>query len=187
MKRFILLFIVIGLMLAGCSKNSTTQGNLPLNETDSTIQPMPEDMPNDFGFSVLFGIGKKNEVNTFKETVTKDLIEDGTATVNVALTQEEMNEIYERMKERMKEIKINEKKELVPEPINESICSQEPYEEDEWKITINGKTITHSVSGTYCEPTDDAKQLLELRKFVFSKIKSKEQYIGLPDSKGGYE
>lgn len=183
MKRFNLLFIAIGLMLAGCSENSTTQGNLPLNETDSIIQPMPEDMPNDFGFSVLFGIGKKNEVNTFKEIVTKDLIEDGTATADVALTQVEMNEIYERMKE----IKIKETKELIPDSINESICSQEPYEEDEWKITINGEIITHSVSGTYCDPTDDAKQLLELRKFVFSKIKSKEEYIKLPDSKGGYE
>ncbi len=183
MKRFLLLFIVIGLMLAGCSKNSTTQGDSPSNEPDSTIQAMPKAMPNDFGFSVLFGIGKKNEINTFNETVTKDLIEDGTTTVDIALTEEEMNEVYERMKE----INIKETKELVPKPINDSICSQEPYEEDEWKITINGETITHSVSGTYCEPTDDAKQLLELRKFVFSKIKSKEQYIGLPGSKGGYD
>jgi len=183
MKRVILLFIVIGLMLAGCSKNSTTQEDSPSNETDSTIQAMPEDMPNDFGFSVLFGIGKKNKFNTFKETVTKDLIEDGTTTVDLVLTEEEMNEIYERMKE----INIRETKELVPKPINDSICSQEPYEEDEWKITINGETITHSVSGTYCEPTNDAIQLIELRKFVLSKIESKEQYIELPDSKGGYD
>lgn len=183
MKRLIVLFTVLGLVLVGCSKNSTTQKVSLSNETDTIIEAMPEDMPVDFGFSILFGVGKKNEINTFNNTVTKDLIKNGTVTANVALTDEEMNEIYVRMKE----VNIKEKKMFVPEPLNGSVCEQEPYEEDEWKITLNGETITHSISGTYCEPTDDGKQLRESRNFIFSKIKSKKVFIELPDSKGGYE
>lgn len=144
---------------------------------------MPEDMPNDFGFSIQFGVRKNNEINTFKGTVTKDLLADGTATAEVNLTDEELAAIYEKMKE----INILETKNFIPDLIDGTICVQEPYEEDEWKITINGETSTHSFSGTYCKLTNDAKQLLELRNDVFSMIKDKEEYVELPESKGEYE
>lgn len=150
---------------------------------DAAVQEMPEEMPSDFGFSIQFGIGKSNEIDTFNDTVTKDLIEGGTVTVAIALVDEEMTDVYEKMKE----INIVGRKKLIPEPINGTSCEQEPYEEDEWKIMISGETITHSVSGTYCEPTSDAKQLLELRNFVWRKVIAKEKYRALPESKGGYE
>lgn len=180
------MFILFTFVLIACNqlnKDSNEVGDLRSNETASTIQTMPEDMPNDFGFSIQFGVGKNNEINTFEDTVTKDLITDGTAKADVTLTDREMDEIYEEMKE----VNIVETKKFTPEPKNGTICTQEPHEEDEWKITVNGETITHSVSGTYCEPTNDAKQLIELRNYVFSIIRSKEEYIELPESKGGYQ
>ena len=114
---------------------------------------------------------KKNEINTFKGTVTKDLITDGTATTELILTEEEMKDIFRKMQE----INIAETKEFTPKPINGTVCMQEPYAEDAWKIRINGKTITHDISGQYCEPTNDAKQLIELRNYVFNIIKSKDE------------
>ena len=180
------LFILLILVLSACNQlnNDSNEHEGPLsNEAASTVQTLPENMPNDFGFSIQFGVRKNNEINTFENTVTKDLITDGTAKADITLTDEEMDKIYEKMKE----INIVEKKKFTPEPINGTICTLEPYEEDEWKITMNGETTTYSVSGTYCEPTNDAKQLIELRNYVFSIIRSKKEYIELPESKGGYE
>lgn len=54
MKRCILLFIVIGLLLAGCREHLTEKEESTSKVTDSTIQEMSENMPNDFGFSVSF-------------------------------------------------------------------------------------------------------------------------------------
>lgn len=94
-----------------------------------------------------------------------------------------MKDIYEKMQE----INIDETKKFTPEPINGSVCLQEPFGEDAWEIIINGETITQLLSGEYCEPTTDAKQLFELRDYVFNIIKSKGEYKSLPESKGGYE
>jgi hypothetical protein len=185
LKQF-LLFLLVVLVLSACSPASTEpykDNGKASNEDGLASKPMPKDMPEDFGFTVQFGVGKINEINTFKGTVTKDLISDGTATANVSLTDEEMILIYEQMKQN----RMTKEKKLIPEPVDGSICMIEPYEEDEWEIILDGETITQSISGEYCDPTKDAKQLLALRDFVFSKIKSKEEYKNLPDAHGGYE
>ena len=185
MLKKLIFFILFTFVLSACNQLNEDSNEVDVarsNETGSTVQTMPVGMPNDFGFSIQFGVGKSNEINTFEDTVTKDLITDGTVTADVTLTDEEMDGIYEKMKE----VNIVEPKNFTPEPINGTICTKEPHEEDEWKITINGETITHSVSGAYCEPTNDAKQLIELRNYVFSIIRSKEEYKELPESKGGY-
>ena len=150
---------------------------------DDPPEDMPQEMPSDFDFSLQFGIQKKNEINTFEGKLTKDLIADGTVTDDLILTEEEMKDIYERMLE----IKIVETKDFTPEHINGEVCTQELHEEDEWTIRINGETLTHSISGSFCEPTDDAKQFFDLRDEVFNKIKRKDAYKSLPESRGGYE
>ena len=169
---FILTLLLFSVVLVGCQDG-----------TNSTTQNMPENMPSDFDFSIQFGVQKKNEINTFNGTVTKDLIADGTATTKLSLTEEEMKDIYEKMKE----MNISETKKFTPKSLSGTICMKEPYEEDEWKIMINGETITHLISGKYCEPTNDAKQLIDLRMYIFNIIKSKDEYKLLPESKGGYQ
>ena len=179
MKK-LLLFILLILVLSACSQ-SEIKGLEPAHS--DSFASMPEDMPDDFNFSIQFGVGKNNEINTSEGTVTKDLIEDGTATTEIALTEEEMETIYEEMKE----INIVETKEFEPEPVNGTMCSTQPHEEDEWEIIIDGETITHSVSGAYCDPTNDTKQLIGLRDYIFSIVRGKEAYKELPNAKGGYE
>ncbi|MEO4052620.1 lipoprotein [Solibacillus sp. CAU 1738] len=181
MKK-IIFFIVFTFILSSCNQLNKESNEVEVLHSDENISTVLN-MPHDFGFIIQFGVGKKNEINTFENTVTKDLISDGTATANVALTDKELNNIYEKMKE----INIEESKNFIPKPINGSICVMEPHEEDEWEITINGETITHSISGAYCDPTKDAQQLIELRNYVFNIIKSKEEYLVLPASNGSYE
>lgn len=60
---------------------------------------MPEEMPEDFAFSVRFGITGKNEISTFEHMITKDLVSKGAATANLTLAENEMADIYARMRE----------------------------------------------------------------------------------------
>lgn len=177
-KRSLLLAIFfLTIVLVGCQTNGN---EVPLSSGSTTTdQKIPEKMPSDFYFSVSFGVGKRNEINTFNGTVTKDLISDGTKTIKLKFEEEEMQAIYEKMKE----MKINETKVFMPK----GGCSQDPYEEDEWKIQIDGETIMLYISGEYCDPTDDAKQLIKLRNYIFSIVKSKNAYQSLPKPRGGYE
>lgn len=181
--RRLLPFILLLFLLTACNQpatniNEVASGSSDLIETDSIT--MPESAPVDFNFSIQFGIGKNNEINTFEGTFTKDLITAGTVTIDMIFTEEEMDLIYSKMKE----ITIADAKQLIPETID---CTVEPAGEDEWEVLINGETIRHSVSEAYCEPTDDAKQLLELRDTIFGLIKDKDSYKELPDAEGGYE
>ncbi|MDQ0916328.1 hypothetical protein [Paenibacillus sp. V4I5] len=77
---------------------------------------MPKEMPNNFDFMVRFGYGEvtKNEINTYQDTVTKDLIINGNAIANITFTMEEMRSIYEKMRE----INIMGTKELVHTNMN---------------------------------------------------------------------
>lgn len=181
MKR--LLITLITLSLVACSQADINSDEPSSNEISSAPESMPKNMPDDFNFSVQFGVEKKNEINTFKGTVTKDLIEDGTATAEIIFTDEEMNEIYEEMKG----VNILETKKFIPEPLDGTVCMQQPHGEDIWEITIKGETITHSYSEEYCEPTNDAQELMELRDYVFNIVKHRDEYKELPKSKGGYD
>lgn len=137
---------------------------------------MPEQMPEDFNFSIHYGIGKKNVIDTFESIVVKDLIENGTAEVKISFTDEEMSDIYDKMEE----INVLGKKKFT------SQCESEPYEETEWTIMLNGERVTHYIK-EYCDPTKDAEQFLSLRNYVVDKIENKEAYKNLPNAKGGYD
>ncbi|RDW18212.1 hypothetical protein CWR48_11535 [Oceanobacillus arenosus] len=181
MKKLII--IIIALCLGSCSQPEQNSDESDSDSISSTTKSMPEKIPDDFNFSVQFGVGKKNEINTFKGTVTKDLISDGTATTEIILTDLELNDIYEKMKE----VNIIETKTFIPEPIDGMVCVQQPHGEDIWEIIIKGETIIYSFSEEYCEPTNDAEELMDLRNYVFDIIKSKDEYKELPPSKGGYD
>jgi hypothetical protein len=158
------LFIAIVLLaISGCGVKNT----------------MPDEMPNDFAFSVQFGVGSKNEINTFDDTVTKDLVVDGTITKKIPLKKEEIKRVYQKMKQ----INVLEPKELEPK---KKSCMQTPYGEDKWEIELNGETITFYLSEEYCKPTRDAKQLIELRNYILDIVLNKDEYKKLPEPSGGY-
>lgn len=142
--------------------------------------PMPKEMPNDFDFSVRFGITSKNEINTYEDQVTKDLVSEGTAKTDLALTDDEMKSIYDRMQE------INILRELDLKPRSTS-CSQTPYSEDYWKIRVDGQTKQFHWSEEHCSQGKDAKAMEELRDFIFNIVKNKDEYKNLPEAVGGYE
>ncbi|GAA0343737.1 hypothetical protein GCM10008967_37730 [Bacillus carboniphilus] len=162
-RALFLLVAILIITITGCTKNN-----------------MPNEMPDDFAFLVKFGVGSKNEINTFDQTVTKDLIMDGTVTENIPLTKEELQDIYEKMKK----VNVLEPKQLEPKKVR---CMQDPHGNDHWKIKLNGETIIFHVSEVYCKPTKDAKELMELRDYIFDIVSKKDQYKMLPEANGGYK
>jgi hypothetical protein len=169
MKRGCLLLLLLLIVVTGCSAGKPSVA-------------MPEEMPADFDFHVRYGYGEvsKNEINTYKDTVTKDLIMNGSATASLTLTPDEMRTIYANMKK----INIMAKKKLLPDKQN---CYSTPFSEDNWKVSVNGETNTFSWSNQHCEITDDAQQLLDLRTFIHEIVTSKEAYKELPEAEGGYD
>jgi hypothetical protein len=162
--RFLTLFLVLIIFLVSCNQQANT---------------MPEKMPDDFNFSVRYGITSKNEINTFESTVTKDLVTNGTITTDSKLSANEMINIYNQMRE----INILKDSKLV----SDSNCRRTPYSEDQWKINMNGKITSFKWSNENCVITEEAKNLEDLREFVLNIVKNKTEYKRLPEAAGGYD
>lgn len=141
---------------------------------------MPETMPDDFAFKVQYGYYRNDEVNTFNGTVTKDLIEDGKATTEIIFTQEELKDIYSKMRE----INITSPKELEPKIID---CQHEPHYDFGLKVQINEEITEYTWSGQYCEPSKDAGEIEDLIAYIHSLVKEKPEYKKLPEPTGGYD
>jgi len=146
----------------------------------STAQDqMPKVMPDDFAFSIQYGVGSKNLIDSFKGVAVKDLISAGTAEAKINFTQEELQRIYDQM------AKINILGAL--DLTQASNCRVEPHGVDIWHIQINGVEKTFQWSGEYCDTTKDIQKLRDLRNFIVDIVKAKNEYQALPDAEGAYE
>lgn len=112
MMRLVAILIVMTLLFAGCSSN------------DKNI--MLEKMPDDFAFSVQFGIGGKNVIDAFEGVVIKDLISAGTVEAKITFTEAELQSIYTKMKA----TNVLGSKDFV----DNMNCKQTPSGKDTWKI-----------------------------------------------------
>ncbi len=186
------MFISLLILLSACSNNidmnednsENSPSEFPLKKvnldaTSKNTVSLPSEMPNDFNFSINFGVEGKNSINTFNDTIQKDLVTDGIVTTRLQLTKNEMTMIYNKMRE----INIFELKALEPSKLD---CLQTPFETDKWTIIVDGKIANIEWSNQHCVVTNDAKKLLNLRQTVFELAKSKKEYQKLPKVKGGY-
>jgi hypothetical protein len=158
------IFTVIISFIAGCS-------------TEVSVKPN-EDIPDDFNFSLTYGTYGKQKVDTFKDVVVKDLVEDGTIEASIALTEEEMKQIYNEM------MKINVMGELDLDKDKE--CHSEPQRISIWNIQMDGK-IKSFYFNSYCDYPKDVLKLLNLEEYVRNIVSSKEEYKALPESSGAYQ
>lgn len=155
---------VIISVMAGCSIEVSDKPN--------------EDIPDDFNFSLTYGSYGKQKIDTFKDVVVKDLVEDGTIEANIALTEEEMKQIYNEM------MKINVMGELDLDEENE--CHSEPPRVSIWDIQMDGKTKSFNYQ-SYCDYPEDVLNLLKLEEYIHNIVSTKAEYKALPESRGSYE
>jgi hypothetical protein len=57
----------------------------------------PSSQENDFNLLFRHGVGAKNELNTFEGTYTKDMVLDTPITITLILSEEELEQIHQKM------------------------------------------------------------------------------------------
>ncbi|QHW34070.1 hypothetical protein GZH47_26940 [Paenibacillus rhizovicinus] len=183
MRKWFMFAGVLVVLLSGCGAeehtNTAATGN-PERQAGVQLNEMPSEMPDDFDFKVRYGYGMKDEIDTYENTVTKDLIVKGSATADLVFSDSEMRTIYAKMKA----INIMQLKEL--NPINPG-CGQIPYDQASWTITIAGETKTLTWSGEHCSLTASAKKLLELQTYIAGIVRATDAYKAMPAAEGGYD
>lgn len=151
---------------------------LILSACSSTVYP--KEMPEEFDFSVEYGVEGRQKVDTFTDTVVKDLVMDGVVEAPIALTDEEMQDVYGKM------VALDIMGKLDFEDDENAQCATEPELRTEWIIHLNGdlNIIRYAL---LCSDTPDSQAIMQLQEYVHSLVVAKEEYQKLPESNGHYE
>lgn len=148
-----------------------------LGACNSTNETLPKEKPDDFAFSLKYGVTAANEINTYDNTYTKDLVIDGTITTVMTLTNEEMEIFYEKFRD------TNVLK--LPQEKGGSTC-MEPYYRYKLNMTINGED--HNLTWDASCETRAINKWEETMYFLNTEIIfPKEEYKALPKPTGGYD
>jgi hypothetical protein len=138
------------------------------------------------GFNLIFkyGVTAKNELDTFKETYTKDMIADPSITIKLPLSEEEMNRIYQKMVE----IDFFSYPEAfkVTVPAGELTSMVTPFSSYHFTVEYNSQIKKLSWADDVTNSDEKAAKLRELIKLIKSIIESREEYKKLPEPKSGY-
>lgn len=169
-NKFLLIgILIIALSVAGfvVFKQSITQSlNLTTGETAN------------FNFIFRYGIGAKNELNTFNKTYTKDMVIDPSVTIKFELTNNELAGIYKKMN-RLKLLEKNE--ESVEENMIVTIVS--PCSSYYLKVQIDSTQKELSWNNCRGKISDKFQQFTN---YIIQIIESREEYKKLPTPKGAY-
>jgi hypothetical protein len=151
----------------------------------------------DTSFNIIFryGVGARNELNTFNGTFTKDMVSAPSVTIALDLTPEEMETIVQKMVEigffeypddfSIKE-RVPENGSLVTERPNKSYYFIVEYGSRRKELRWEDGSTCWEV-GQEIVVDEKARKLEELALLIEGIIKAKEEYQKLPLEVGGYE
>ena len=144
----------------------------------------PPPSPSNFNLIFKYGVGARNELNTFDGTYTKDMIMDPPITVNLSLSREELDRIYHKM------IEINffgyPDEFSVSIPPGQSVGMVTPYCSYYFRVEYNSKVKELWWEDNIINQDEKAEKLRELIKLIKDIIESKEEYKKLPSPSSGY-
>ncbi|MEK9156814.1 MAG: hypothetical protein AAB448_01605 [Patescibacteria group bacterium] len=127
-----------------------------------------------FDFSFKYGVGAKNELDTFHDTFTKDMIVDAPIIISLKLTDEELNGI----REKIEELNLFRPTEDSLTKVTMSTCA-------DYDLLTQTFAVQQHIAWDGCE--DGVNQDLEsLETYIRSIIESKDAYKALPEPQGGY-
>lgn len=148
------------------------------------LSPAPPPSPSTFNLTFKYGVGAKNELNTSQGTYTKDMIMDPSITVNLSLSREELDRIYQKM------IEINffgyPDEFAVSIPPGQSVGMLTPYYSYYFKVEYDSKVKELWWEDDIINQDKKAEKLRELITLITDIIESKEEYKQLPPPTGGY-
>ena len=166
-----LLIIISGMLLifTGCAGAATA-----------------ESIPQQSGFNFIFkyGVTGRNTLDTFQGTFTKDMVTDPAITIELTLSQAEMDSIYQKM------VEIDffnyPDKFSVHVADNETKTEVAPYATYFFRVEYEGKTKELLWHDKYVNSDVQADKLKELISLIKSIIEAKDEYKALPAPSGGY-
>lgn len=131
-----------------------------------------------------YGVGAKNELNTFQGTYTKDMVMDPATTVNLSLSNDELARIYQKM------VEIDffgyPANFSVSVPSGEAVGMVTPYSSYYFKVEYDSKVKELWWDDNITNEDEKAEKLRELINLIIGIIESKEEYKELPSPRGGY-
>ena len=142
--------------------------------------------PEESNFNLIFkyGVGAKNILDTFQGTYTKDMVMDPSITVELSLSEEEMDRIYQKM------VEIDffnyPDKFSVSVPPSESFGILTPYPSYYFKVEYNSQIKELWWEDEIHNKDEKADRLRELIKLITDIVESKEEYKKLPSPRSGY-
>jgi len=180
--------LIIVLSFASCSEKpedtSLQQSAIPLEYINSYLSVSKR---NDFNFIFRYGVGAKNELNTFQGTYTKDMILAPPITINLHLAPDEMYIISKKMIEIDFFIYPEDFKIVVPE--GESYGLVHPtssyYFKVEYQSEVKELTWDNKDFAIFYKD-EEADKLRELIKLIINIIEARKEYQKLPPPAGGY-
>ncbi len=148
---------------------------------DCVAPPHPE---SNFNLIFKYGVSAKNILDTFEGTYTKDMVMAPSITVNLFLTEEELDRIYKKMVE-IDFFSYPEKFKVSPSP-GEIVGIVTPYSRYYFRVEYDSQIKELSWDDELIYKDEKADRLRELIKLIRDIIESKEAYKKLPTPTSGY-
>ena len=137
-----------------------------------------------FNLIFKYGVMARNELDTFQGTYTKDMVMDPSITVNLALSEEELARIYQKM------LEIDffgyPDEFSVSVPSGEAVGMVTPYSSYYFKVEYDSKIKELRWEDEIINKDEKADKLRELIKLIRDIIEAKEEYKKLPSPTSGY-
>ena len=129
---------------------------------------------------IYFKYGYKNVLNTFDNIYQKDLVLDGTITVNFWLTSEEQNRILQKAAE----INFFSMPDLFETDSTQHISDDPGPQKLRMQFNDEDNTVVWRYPLDYNNP--QVQNLIALNYLIVSIIEAKPEYKKLPQGRGGY-
>ena len=139
------------------------------------INFLPQNPPADFNFIFRYGVGAKNELNTFNQNYIKDMVMDPSVTTGLKLTDNEIAGVYKKIND-LKIFSLNE----ASTEKNVMVTSCLNYY---FKAQIG--SLIKELSWDGCRGKINSR-LQQFTEYIIKIIEAKEEYKKLPAPKGGY-
>ena len=177
-------FIVLCVYLFNYSAIPPAVDDIDLNsngekQNNNISMPIPLDNI-DFNITFRYGVGAKNVLNTFEGTYTKDMVVDPSITVNLSLTKEEKQRIYQKMNN----TNFFDYPGYFPQRKDRIVTPSSDYR---LKVEYDSKIKEVSWDdNSLFEDENIEKGLNEIKGLILEIIEVKEEYKKLPAPKGLY-
>jgi hypothetical protein len=151
---------------------------LQLSCTDSGVTPQDRSV----NLTFKFGIGARNELNTFNDTFTKDLILDGTVATTLVLSGSD----FDSIESRLLHIDIYSYPDTFVALRTDTVAFISPHPTYVLKLTRYSETKELFWEDSLISSDPQATRLRQALEFIRTLIEAKPEYRQLPQARGGY-